>query len=51
MGGRSPGVDCGIVVDVLELFFSPEVGDESVAVDAERMVSLDNCFFVRQDRH
>ena len=51
MSGGGPGVDCGVVVDVLELFFSPKVGDESASVDAERVVSLDNCFFVRQDGH
>ena len=46
-----PGVNCGIVMDILELFFSPEVGDKSTLVDTKRVVSIDDGFFVRQDGH
>jgi len=49
MSGRGPGVDGGVVVDVLELFFSPEVGDEVASMDPERVVSLDDGFFMQQD--
>ena len=49
MSGRGPGVDGGVIVDVLKLLFSPKVGDEGASMDTERVVSLDDGFFVRQD--
>ena len=45
----SLGINSGVVVNVLELFFSPEVGDEGTSMDTKRVVSLDDSFFVRQD--
>jgi len=42
-------VDSGVVVHVLKLFFSPEVGDEGASMDTKRVVSLDDGFFMRQD--
>ena len=51
MSGGSPGIDSGVVMDVLELFFSPKVGDKSTSMDTEGVVSIDDGFFVRQDGH
>ena len=49
MSGGGPGVDSGVVVNVLELFFSPEVGEESASMDTKRVVSLNDGFFVWQN--
>ena len=51
MSSGGPGVNGGVVVDVLELFFFPEVGDEGALMDTERVVSLNDGFFMWQDGH
>ena len=49
MSGGGPGANSGIVMDILKLFFSPKVGNEGASMDTERVVSLGDGFFVRQD--
>ena len=49
MSGRGPSINSGVVIDVLKLFFSPEVSNKGTSVNTKRVMSIDDGFFVGQD--